>query len=166
MTSEQQIAANQRNARKSTGPRLGAGKQRASSNAYRHGLAAPIRSSEAFANQVDELARKIAGDSDSVITLARARAAAEAELDLVRVRHTKVALIEWGALHLKARGLRGERIRAPKPVKPADPMPSQEPERSAEAMRRALPELVKLDRYERRASSRRDRAIRELCTKK
>src|SRR6266446_2315912 len=143
MTSERQIAANQRNAGKSTGPRSGAGKQRASSNADRHGLAVPIRSSEAFANQVDELARKIAGDSDSAITFARARAAAEAELDLVRVRHTKVALIEWGALHLKARGLRGERIRAP-----------ADPERSAEAMRRALPELVKLDRYERRATSR------------
>ena len=41
-------------------------------------------------------------------------------------------------------------------------MPSQEPDRSAEAMRRALPELLKLDRYERRASAMRDRAVYEL----
>jgi hypothetical protein len=42
-------------------------------------------------------------------------------------------------------------------------MPSQEPDRSAEAIRRALPELLKLDRYERRASGRRDQAVRELA---
>jgi hypothetical protein len=41
-------------------------------------------------------------------------------------------------------------------------MPTQEPERSAEAIRRALPELTKLNRYESRAAARRDRAIREL----
>ena len=46
------------------------------------------------------------------------------------------------------------------PVSPS--MPSSEPERSAEAARRALPELLKLDRYERRAVARRDRAIRHL----
>jgi hypothetical protein len=38
-------------------------------------------------------------------------------------------------------------------------MPSAEPDRLAEAIRRALPELVKLDRYERRAAARRDRAV-------
>lgn len=45
------------------------------------------------------------------------------------------------------------------PVPPS--MPSSEPERSAEAVRRALPELVKPDRYERRAIARRDRASRQ-----
>jgi hypothetical protein len=45
---------------------------------------------------------------------------------------------------------------------PAEPMPAQEPERTAEAMRRALPELLKLDRYEQRACARRDRAVRAL----
>jgi hypothetical protein len=43
MASERQIAANRRNARKSTGPRSGAGKKRASRNAYRHGLTLSIR---------------------------------------------------------------------------------------------------------------------------
>ncbi len=183
MTSERQIAANRRNALKGTGPRSGAGKQRASSNAYRHGLAASIRSSEAFANEVDQLARKIAGDTDSGTTLARARAAAEAEFDLVRVRQTKVALIEgFAALrdlvphqeelspraelwrYMKAHGLPVGWLRGPKrkSMKPPHPLPSQEPDRSVEAIQSALPELLKLDRYERRAASRRDRAIREL----
>ena len=41
-------------------------------------------------------------------------------------------------------------------------MPSQEPERTAEAVRRALPELAKLDRYNFRTLTRRDRAIKEI----
>src|SRR5882757_2275252 len=42
MASEQQIAANRKNAIKSTGPKTRAGKQRASGNAYRHGLSIQI----------------------------------------------------------------------------------------------------------------------------
>ena len=41
-------------------------------------------------------------------------------------------------------------------------MPSEQLERSAEAIRRTLPELVKLGRYESRAAARRDRTIREI----
>src|SRR6266567_3577909 len=98
MASERQIAANRRNAQKSTGPQTYGGKKRIGKNAYRHGLAARMMSSF--------------------------------ELD--------------------------------KQISSPEPMPLLEPERSAEAVRRSLPELVKLDRYEHRASSRRDRAIREL----
>ena len=45
-------------------------------------------------------------------------------------------------------------------------MPTQEPERSAEAIRRALPELTKLNRYESRAATRRDGAVRELSKRR
>jgi hypothetical protein len=41
-------------------------------------------------------------------------------------------------------------------------MPTEKPARTVEAVRRALPELVRLNRYERRAAARRDRAIRNL----
>jgi len=41
-------------------------------------------------------------------------------------------------------------------------MPTEEPARTTEAVRRALPELLRLNRYERRAAARRDRAIRTL----
>ena len=50
----------------------------------------------------------------------------------------------------------------PEPVDPLATMPNKEPERTAEAIRRALPELLKLDRYKSRAVARRDRAIREM----
>jgi len=94
MASERQIAANHRNARKSTGPRSGAGKKRASGNAYRHGLTLSITSGAAAAKQLDKLVRKIVGNSEDAILLERARALAQAELELARVRRAKVALIE------------------------------------------------------------------------
>jgi hypothetical protein len=48
-------------------------------------------------------------------------------------------------------------------VDPLPAMPSEEPQRTAEAMRRALPDLLKLHRYESRAVMRRDRAIRAIA---
>jgi hypothetical protein len=108
MASERQIAANRRNARKSAGPRSGAGKKRASRNAYRHGLTLNIASTAVFAKQLDKLVREIAGDTEDAMLLERARAIAQAELDLARVRRVKVALIE------RASAL-GESIRRPSP---------------------------------------------------
>jgi len=94
MASERQIAANRRNARKSTGPRSGAGRKRASRNAYRHGLTLSITSTATYAKHLDKLVREIAGDSKDAIVLERAREIAQAELDLARVRRAKVAVIE------------------------------------------------------------------------
>src|SRR5262245_49686684 len=51
------------------------------------------------------------------------------------------------------------RLIVPKPIDALATMPSQEPDRSAEAVRRVLPELRKLERYERRAAARRDRGV-------
>ena len=176
MASERQIAANRRNARKSTGPRSGAGKKRASGNAYRHGLTLSITSTAAFAKELDSLVREIAGDTEDPITLEHARAVAQADLELARVRRAKVALIErasaFGELdppRLTVTQMirvvnafdRGRFI-IPKPIDALATMPSQEPDRSAEAVQRVLPELRMLDRYERRAAAQRERAVRGL----
>ena len=177
MASERQIAANRRNARKSTGPRSGAGKKRASRNAYRHGLTLSITSTAAFAKQLDKLVRKIAGDSEDSIVLERARAVAQADLELARVRRAKVALIERASalgefdppqltvaqmVRLLNAFVRG-RLIVPKSIDASATMPLQEPDRSAEAIRRVLPELRRLERYERRAAARRDRAAFDLA---
>jgi hypothetical protein len=174
MASERQIAANRRNARKSTGPRSGAGRKRASRNAYRHGLTSSITSTAAYAKQLAKLVREIAGDTEDAIVLERARTIAQAELDLARVRRAKVALIErasaFGELDPPQLTVT-QMIRLPnafdrrrlivsKPIDSSAMMPSQEPDRSAEGIRRVLPELRKLDRYERRAAAQRDRAVR------
>jgi hypothetical protein len=115
-----------------------------------------ITSTAAFAKQLDKLVRKIAGDSKDAIVLERARAIAQAELDLARVRRAKVALIEractFGELEPPqvlssvtqiirfVNALDRGRLILPKPVDSSATMPSQEPDRSAEAVRRMLPE--------------------------
>lgn len=179
MATERQIAANRRNASKSTGPRSRAGKERAGRNASRHGLTVSLNSSAAFAKQIEKLAWKIVGNTDNKIVVEYARDAAQAAIDLARIRRVRVAFIErasaFGALDSpplfeNAREIsqflssidRGEMPTLPKRVDPAATMPCQEPERTAEAVRRALPELIKLDRYESRAVARRDKAIREI----
>jgi hypothetical protein len=176
VASERQIAANRRNAQNSTGPRSAAGKRRASRNSYRHGLTSATTSSAKWAKCVERLACEIAGDTSDVIILEYARTAGEAEFDLAQIHRVKVAIIErimafgeanrprtsqsLGQVKRFFSGLdRGELV-LPNPVDAAPAMPETEPERSAEAVRRALPELVKLDRYERRAAIRRERALR------
>ena len=181
MANDRQLKANRANSAKSTGPRSTGGKKRAGRNAYRHGLSSSINSA-ASAIQVDKLARKIAGGCESKIVWELARSAALAQLDLARVQHVKISLIE----RVLARGTidaantsvsasklvqRVKRILAgrdvfPQPVDPLSTMPTEEPERSAEAVRRALPELLRLVRYERRAVLRRDRALREVIKRR
>jgi hypothetical protein len=183
VASERQIAANRNNARKSTGPRSSAGQKRTSHNAHSHGLTLSI-SSAAIAKHLEKRTRKIAGGSKDEIVLEHARAAAQAELDLARVRQVKLALIErvsalgaldapqlFGSLAEEMRYLKsilsGRAPPAlPERVDPSATMPTQEPERTVEAVRTALPELVKLERYESRAVSRRDRAIREIVRRR
>jgi hypothetical protein len=179
MATEREITANRRNARRSTGPRSRAGKKRASRNSYRHGLSSGVATSAEFAKHVESLARKIAGCGADAVSLEVARAVARAEFELAQIRRVRVALIarmaEFGELEVPdplrtcrdvIRSLtsidRGRPCDLPTPPS----VPSTEPERSAEAVRRALPELLKLDRYERRATARRDRATRHLIARK
>ena len=181
MATERQIAANRRNARRSTGPRSRAGKKRASRNSYRHGLSSGVATSAEFAKHVESLARKIAGRGADAVSLEVARAVARAEFDLAQIRRVRVALIarmaEFGEFEVPdqlptCRGVirfltsidRGRPCDLSVPTPPS--MPSSEPERTAEAVRRALPELLKLDRYERRATARRDGATRQLIARK
>ena len=159
-------------------------RKRASRNAYRHGLSLSLTSSAAIAKRLEMLARKIAGNSKNEIILEHARAAAHAELDLARIRQVKVALIArvsaLGSLDTpQVFGSAAQRIRylksilsgrsppaLPQRIDPLATMPTEEPERTAEAIRRTLPELAKLDRYETRAAAQRDRAIREIVKKR
>jgi hypothetical protein len=157
---DKQVAANRRNSRRSTGPRSSTGKRRVGHNAYQHGLSISVSANPAFDDQIEELARAIVGATDDEKKFKHACVVAAAELDLARVRRAKVALIEqvmaFGTLDQPPPRTLEKLARA----KLA--MPSQEPDRSAEAIKRALPELVKFDRYEQRARVRRDRAILQL----
>ena len=187
MASERQIEANRRNAAKSTGPRSAAGKQRSRGNAIRHGLFSVATRGSAL-EEIEALARSLAGEGADDLALAHARSAAEAGIELNRGRRARLALIEraeslgslevlWlfptnprEVLRLIKRDTWSGRGRPPKSPEPEPedflasmPVPATGPERTLEAMRRVLPELVKLTDYERRAAARRDRAIRLLA---
>ena len=107
MASERQIAANRRNAQKSTGPRTAAGKTRARQNAYRHGFRAVALFSLAAEEHMATLAQAIAGDhDDSPLVHHWASNAADAMLGLARLRRLKAAAmneIEAGRLSPTAR---------------------------------------------------------------
>lgn len=183
MATERQIAANRRNAQKSTGPKSTSGRKRSGKNAYRHGLSSRISSIDAE-KQIEFLARQIAGEANDAATTELARVAAEAHLQLQQVRRLTRALIE----RIKAHGdfdapkyfaskkeerdwfkanyawIRGHGPMPPSRVAidPLETMPKDEPNRTAEAARRLLTEFVRLLRYENRAAGRRDRAIRKI----
>jgi len=108
------------------------GKKLASRNAYRHGLTLNITSTAAFA--------KTAGDPRPQ-----------------NRRRQRVRLTVAQMTRLIDAFDRGRPI-AP-PIDATATMPSQEPDRSAEAIRRVLPQLRKLERYERRAAAQRERAV-------
>ena len=181
MASERQIEANRRNARLSTGPRSASGKRRSSKNAFRHGLSRPLFGAE-FTRELETLARQIVGETTGELAMELARAAAAAELDLARIRQVKIGLIERLAAFgvLDAQEILGSpanqvaRIKRTRldatvemecPVDRLPSMPAGKLERTVEALRRALPELARLVRYETRAAARRDRATRALMTR-
>ena len=93
MPSAKKMAANQANARSSTGPRTAAGKRRSAQNARRHGLSVPVFADPNLVPMVENLARKILdGRTDSVL-VARAREIAAAQVDLGRVARSRQALL-------------------------------------------------------------------------
>jgi len=175
MASDRQIAANRRNARRSTGPRSAAGRTRSSRNSFRHGLAAGVTARAERTQCIERLARKIAGASPDILTLEGARTFAQAEFDLAQIRRVKVALISrvmafgrfeksdddfqsQGQVRRFLSALKRSELIPPNRIEtPA--APTTDPERTAEAMRRALPGLIKLERYERLAAARRARAM-------
>ena len=133
MASERQIAANQKNAKKSTGPRSKAGREASRRNARRHGLAIAIETDPAFQDDIEMLAKHL---SQSQNVDEHAREAARAEFDLSRIRNIRTSLFEMLSL-----------------------VASDTPSGSLAELN---DKLAKLERYERRAFSRRKRALREF----
>lgn len=156
MTSERQIAANRRNARKSTGPTSQGGRDRAARNSFKHGLATSIADDARYLVALDKLALKIVGHTDDLNVLECARVIASAELELERMRRIRIGLIE-GARVLGSidEPPQGAAWKEQRPMTDADAS-------TANAMRKALPHLQSTLRYERRVVAKRDKALRRL----
>ena len=93
MTSDHKIKANRANAQASTGPKTADGRARAARNALRHALSLPVCSNPALSEEVETLAREIAGPGANAETQDLARQVAEAQIDLRRVRYARHKLL-------------------------------------------------------------------------
>jgi hypothetical protein len=162
MTSETKRAANRRNAARSTGPRSAASKTRASQNALRHGLAISLRHDPATRAEIERMAKLISGDGASRLKHELALVRAESEIVLRRARMARVAIIEraMNAAHLRVD--QGQPRGRPGPGADTD-APATAAPADVEALRQALPQLVRLERYARRAFLRGDRTARRLA---
>jgi hypothetical protein len=139
MASDKKIAANQMNGNKSTGPKTLTGKLKSSRNAWRHGLAAATDAEPTASPAVKRMAKAICGDEytdpdlyDLAVTIARW------QIVLLKVRTAR------DAINLR---IVDAKVEGPGQLAPA--LPSDE-------------ESARLDRYERRARSARNRAIRRF----
>ena len=175
MTSDRKIKANRAYAWASTGPRTAQGRARAAKNALRHGLSLPVRSNPALTEEVETLAREIAGRKASPELLELARQVAEAEIDLRRVRYARYQLLSRGLKdpHYEPRALTRKKLAVigallkKKDVPESHLLrivnfrpPSQD--KLAAISSEELKRCVAMDRYERRALSRRKFAIRNF----
>ena len=174
-TSERKIRANRANARSSTGPATILGRDRSARNALRHALSLPVYSNPALSDTVNALASEIAGTDAEPEVLELARRVAEAQIDLRRVRDARHQLLcralnepcydsEANIRDKLAVITRLLRPRAPEV--PIAPVPKyltttpQGPDKLALILSQELQRLSAMDRYERRALSRRKFAIR------
>ena len=180
MTSVRKWRANRANATASTGPRTKAGRARSARNAFRHGLNISVVSEPALAPQAEALARGLACSDLGAEGLEWARRIAEAQVDLDRVRLARRQAIER-MLSAPPDGLPSGDPRIVRLIGPVLDRLERDEARAieAEAIRQALHpgpleadarlaailfdmrvEFARLDRYERRALSKRKTAIR------
>jgi hypothetical protein len=179
LTSDRQRRANQANAKASRGPKTKAGKARSARNALRHGLSIPVCKEPSLSVQAEEIALKLAGPDPDETLLDRARAVGEAQVDLNRVRARRNALVaqllgdpEYQPLSadkIQARRMRSiervlrilRRFSHLGDIKPLIELtPLKDDEKFATIVEDRTRELAALDRYERRAISKRKSAIR------
>ena len=176
MTSDHKIKANRANAQASTGPKTADGRARAARNALRHALSLPVCSNPALSEEVETLAREIAGPGAKAETKELARRVAEAQIDLRRVRYTRHQLLsraladpyyyEPRATTRKKAALLRFLLRKNAPDVPMANVlkfvtsTPQGPDKLATILSQEAKQLLAMDRYERRALSRRKFAVR------
>jgi hypothetical protein len=114
------------------GPRTPAGRARAARNAVLYGLSLPVLADPATAAEADAMVRQISSAADAAAD-ELARAVAQAQVDLVRIRRARHDLLAEAFTHLAG---------------------------AAEPVLHIAARLAAMDRYERRALSRRKFAIR------
>ena len=176
MTSEHKIRANRANAQASTGAKTARGRSHAARNALRHALSLRVYSDPVLSEEVEALAREIIGTDANPERQELAHRIAEAQVDLRRVRHVRHQILSQALsdpdyksealLRKKAalaiRILRRSDLGAPMPDNVMEVLNSKPegPCKFATILADKTRQLLALDRYERRALSRRKSALR------
>jgi hypothetical protein len=177
--SSRQLRANRANAAASMGLKTKAGKARSAKNALRHGLNVLVATDPALAPQAEAIACKIIGSDMNPEALEWARRIGEAQVDLNRIRLLRRDAIArmlsdphgeapLRIMHVRLLGRFLERVErgmiCPVDVETVDhalhPKFVDEDAKLAGILVATGGELARLDRYERRAFSRRKSAIR------
>jgi hypothetical protein len=174
--SQRKREANRANSRLSTGPRTRSGKARSSQNARRQGLSVPVSRDPAFALEIDDLVRELTRNMEDRKFDELLSRFAEVQIELIRIRRARNRVIAaaFADSSYEPRRAFAERAKLSLDLKRGS-IPFE-----ANAVIRALyPEslgefkyvsiladfskrLAAFERYERRALSRRRRAIRAL----
>lgn len=165
-------AINRANARASTGPKSKSGKARAAGNARQHGLSVPAVLDPSLAKEIEELARKFAGPDASPGRHELATTIAAAQVDLLRVRqirHQMLSLVLNAPDYQKPTKamLRRQWLARQSPARHSDEIQPRgqidgvcDPTRFVRILNDLSLRLRMLERYERRALSRRKQAVR------
>ena len=149
MASLLQIEANRTNSQASTGPASVAGKTRSARNARRHGLSISVWADQKLSADAEALANEIAGPEAGSELKFLARSVAESQIDLIRIRQARQHLTEhafdYDSEELRHRLIQSEIVASR--IRPLSKIAGV---------------LNRMDRYERRALSRRQVAIKTL----